>query len=266
MGSKNIPHESIEVLGPYYVYALLDPSNEEIFYVGKGSGNRATSHLKRRVLEADPGSQKSKRIESIRRVTGREPVIDIIRRGIRTSDEAFQIESALIDCLPGLSNQQLGHGVELGRERLDSIIERSQAPLLQDDMAPPAILIRLGDNWVPSRERLEKGYFRAGHGWREGILDEELYDSVRAWWRFSPKEAERRGVKYAVAVHRGITKAIYRIDNFIGPTYINGLPRFGFQGSEVRTGKFFNFYVGHHGKRVPFKNSAQNSVRYWPPA
>ncbi|HIO04524.1 MAG TPA: GIY-YIG nuclease family protein, partial [Gammaproteobacteria bacterium] len=30
----------------YYVYLLLDPITDEIFYVGKGKGNRVFSHLK----------------------------------------------------------------------------------------------------------------------------------------------------------------------------------------------------------------------------
>ncbi len=31
--------------GPYYVYVLRDPSNQEIFYVGKGKGNRLCQHF-----------------------------------------------------------------------------------------------------------------------------------------------------------------------------------------------------------------------------
>ena len=31
---------------PYYVYALVDPRNEEVFYVGKGKGSRISQHVK----------------------------------------------------------------------------------------------------------------------------------------------------------------------------------------------------------------------------
>ena len=36
----------------YYVYLLSDPSNGEIFYVGKGKGNRAFSHFKE-IIDSD---------------------------------------------------------------------------------------------------------------------------------------------------------------------------------------------------------------------
>ena len=30
----------------YYVYALIDPRNNQFFYIGKGQGTRDKSHLK----------------------------------------------------------------------------------------------------------------------------------------------------------------------------------------------------------------------------
>jgi len=34
-------------LGKYYIYVLRDPSSEEVFYVGKGTGNRLIDHFKK---------------------------------------------------------------------------------------------------------------------------------------------------------------------------------------------------------------------------
>ena len=44
---KAFSSEVINKLG-YYVYLISDPTNGEIFYVGKGKGNRVFSHFKER--------------------------------------------------------------------------------------------------------------------------------------------------------------------------------------------------------------------------
>jgi uncharacterized protein len=41
---KEFPVSAIEKLG-YYVYLLIDPETDNVFYVGKGTGNRIFAHL-----------------------------------------------------------------------------------------------------------------------------------------------------------------------------------------------------------------------------
>lgn len=59
----------------YYVYALVDPDNNEIFYVGRGKDNRGFQHLKNK---AKSESEKNKIIAGIR-ARGKEPRLDIIK-------------------------------------------------------------------------------------------------------------------------------------------------------------------------------------------
>ncbi len=49
----------------FYVYGLVDPRNSEVFYVGKGKGNRAYNHLIEEYYEGKGNKDKIKRIESV---------------------------------------------------------------------------------------------------------------------------------------------------------------------------------------------------------
>ena len=78
----------------YYVYLLIDPINDEPFYVGKGIGNRVFDHV-RCALEENISNNK---YEEIRRILdeGNQVKQLIVRHGL-TEKNAFEIESALID-------------------------------------------------------------------------------------------------------------------------------------------------------------------------
>jgi hypothetical protein len=86
-----------------YVYLLRDPRDGQVFYIGKGVGNRVFHHVGES-LEHELPSDKLDRIRSIH-TAGLEVDHRIIRHGLN-EDEAFEVEAALIDFvgLQGLTN------------------------------------------------------------------------------------------------------------------------------------------------------------------
>jgi hypothetical protein len=105
-----IPYEVAERL-KYYVYALRDPRDGQVFYVGKGKGARINSH----VIEAgkDPTSERAK-LRRIRDVetSGREVELLFLRTELDEA-AALAVEQAVIDAFRAdghpLTNLVKGH-------------------------------------------------------------------------------------------------------------------------------------------------------------
>lgn len=76
----------------YYVYGLIDPRNNEVFYVGKGKGNRYKSHLKSSLK--DDNFRKKNRIEEIQRNGFDVKIVKLI--DFLDEESAFKIEEIII--------------------------------------------------------------------------------------------------------------------------------------------------------------------------
>lgn len=253
-----LPREVGERIGPFYVYVLVDPRTDAVFYVGKGTGQRLLSHGREALLKADSGPQSGKvaRIQHIRH-SGSEPRIDIIRHGINET-EAFLLEAALIDCLDDLSNAVAGHGTSQGRSPLAELAARYGAQPI-DPGASPVVLIRLG-HWRDETTEIEPGIVREGNGYKVGITPDELADSSRAWWRISPSRIQEEGIQHAVPVHEGVTRGVM----VIGDWTQREDGRRAFAATPLTKGTIFEEWVGPLGRRVEFAPGSQNPISYWP--
>lgn len=103
-------------LKPFYVYELVDPSNNQTFYVGKGQGRRGHDH--RRLSNTNRISDKLKRIKEIES-KGSEVIARVVGR-FENEKEAFAVEATLIHWMYGydnLTNIQPGHGSSTIREK-----------------------------------------------------------------------------------------------------------------------------------------------------
>ncbi len=153
----------------HYVYALVDPRDKTIFYIGKASANnRAFNHL--RIHEGE--ERKHRRIREIR-AAGREPGVEILRYGFGSVRESFEVEAALIDALglENLTNKVRGHGVDRGRQTAAEV-ERlhGSKPMPVERIRDPYMLFFINQTYSPTKTEIE------------------LYDCVRQFWsRVSPK-------------------------------------------------------------------------------
>ena len=78
-----------------------------------------------------------------------------------------------------------------------------EIPQVPDD-APPAILFRLS---YRANEDHRSGY-------RPGDKPERVVESMRGWWEMDPDEVKSLNIKYAVAFHRSVTRAVVEIDGW----------------------------------------------------
>ena len=169
----------------YYVYLYVDPRDDTVFYVGKGTNNRAFAHLRSKSEQ-----QKTKRIKQIQ-VAGLQPKIEILVHGLRDEATAMRIEASVIDLIgiENLTNLQKGYGSrEYGRMSTDQIAATYAA--VKVDISEPAILININKSY------------------RYGITPGELYDATRSAWRIGKR---RLGAKYAFAVYQGVVQEVYEI-------------------------------------------------------
>lgn len=254
---SGFPEAVAEKLGNY-VYRLIDPRNGETFYVGKGKGNRVFQHV------TDPGNlkhedgedeatAKTKRIREI--LNAQLSVIHVIHRHDIPDAAIFEVEAAVIDAFPGLSNIQGGHGS--GSKGPMSVIE------LIDKYALPAI------DWEPSHKLILININRLAD--RTSV--EEIYQQVRLAWLISQTRADQ--ADYVLAVVRGIVVGAFEAHEWLDATNKNFPDRI-LQGGDIPGRKGFigtpapdsiwNEYVGLRGKRVENDKlkHVQNPIRYWP--
>jgi hypothetical protein len=104
----------------FYVYVLLDPRDDSVFYVGKGKGERALHHVDEvKPLIAQGAmleSAKHRRIQEILAAGGEPQALVVARFG--EEEQAHAVESVLINFgydFERLTNSVRGHGAEFVR-------------------------------------------------------------------------------------------------------------------------------------------------------
>lgn len=222
-----------------YVYRLIDPRNGETFYVGKGKGNRVFAHAQAR-SDGDDVADKLKRIRAIHNAGFQ--VAHVVHRHGLDDSTALEVEAALIDAYPGLTNIAGGSGSsDYGAMHAKEIIERYSAePAVFEHRA---ILINVN----------------------RSATETSLYEATRYAWKISKQKAEKAEV--VLAVQQGLIIGAFVADrwleaaaeNFPGHESVPG--RLGFIGREA-SAELHRLYVR---KRIPDsyrKKGAANPIKY----
>ena len=164
-----------------YVYLLIDPRDGEVFYVGKGNGNRVFAHAQDALGDEEAASDKLDRIREIHGA-GQQVEHQLLRFGL-TDRTAFEVEAAAIQLLGTheLTNKVEGHHVwRRGRMTTDVAISLFDAPPAPE-ITERVILFRIPRLWSPE------------------MSAEELYETTQGWWTLGTR---RNGADYAFAVNR----------------------------------------------------------------
>jgi len=216
----------------FYVYALIDPRNDEIFYIGKGNGNRVFSHIE----SVNSSSSSSRKLNRIREIlqSNREVKHVLLRHGL-TEDESFEVESCCIDLigLDKLTNEVSGHDSESrGIMTVNEIV--TQYDLQPAIIKEPAIIININKKFA------------------RGMTEEELYQATKQAWKLGAKKSK---AKLIIASYKGIVREVFEVS-----LWYKVNDRWGFEGTvarqEIRS-KYWNRSVKNY-----IKMGNQNPVKY----
>ena len=192
---KLFSEKAVEQLNGFYVYALIDPRNNQVFYIGKGIGNRVFSH------EIESGKSPKSEKAKLKRIQEIEAAGFDVKRVIvnwsMTESEAFAAEAALINMLSFLSADMLtnavaGHHVHeaITVENFDLLYGAEH--LKQEDVQHSIMVIKINKLY------------------RKGMNPKELYDIVRGNWRASMVSIQKRNVEYVFGVYNQLIVAVYK--------------------------------------------------------
>lgn len=199
-----------------YVYFLRDENTHEIFYVGRGFGDRILHHSN----EAKYGKLESNKISKIKRIwsQGGEIGYYILRSGL-DEKTAVEVEAAAIDLLLfkniKLSNKQRGSGSD--QFGLSSLLE---------------LIYQYEENII---ESIPKDFvaININKKYNKWAKTEEVYEMVRQSWVIDRRRIgnpESPNLKYVLAEVRGLIVAVFEVSNWYEVEAAGGRKRWAFNG------------------------------------
>lgn len=232
---KSFKQSVIEGL-KFYVYTLVDPRDNRIFYVGKGSGNRVYQHAQAALVDDFP----SLKLSAIREIKGLGLDVKyyIIRHNL-TEQEAYLVESSIIDLLtyPAFNKENILTNIVSGHHQWNEGIKTDEeinilydCPKIEPIPGDRLLLVSLNKTYQQSKAT---GVYRRAND----------YESARKYWKIAAWKAEK--IDYILGVYKGIVRIVIDVkDKSLCPVAEDGTifkePRFAFVGNVVPDSPYLN--------------------------
>ncbi|WP_285824791.1 LEM-3-like GIY-YIG domain-containing protein [Schaedlerella arabinosiphila] len=196
-GFSELTLQKINQAGEYYVYGLIDPRNDRLFYIGKGTGNRVFHHVVESSKNPESEKEKLQTINSIE-ASGQHVKHILINWGLSEA-EAFASEASLINLMNyisdiHLSNIVAGHHTN-GCLSVEEIEKVYGAELLNIDEIIHKILV-----------------IKVNKLYNHHMSSKEVYDVVRGVWRANISKVKQ--VEYVLGVYNNLIVACYKPDRW----------------------------------------------------
>lgn len=254
--------KSLVALGEAYVYGLIDPRNNKIFYIGKGTANRVFEHEKESLNNFGSDKLKLKTISEI--VSAGLEVKKVIINSNLTEKEAFAAETSLINIFNYISDIELTN-IVAGHHSSEALtVEEFEQKygaeeLCESDIHHKILVIKINKLY------------------RRKMSMVELYDTIRGVWRASMKKVQ--SVEYVFGVYNSLVVAVFKPTKWYRcKEAIDKLPkRVGTLDSRLENRIFFvdedfegqkepdgyvAFYRGKSIVALKLNQSAQNPITY----
>lgn len=230
----------------YYVYALVNPITDKVFYIGKGTENRVFAH-KLEVLENKSEIGSLKKIEIYEILKSNFEVKHVIIRHGLSEKEAFLLEATLIEyhnfALHKLTNEVSGHNSSFyGIKTTDELIRQYNAPKL-DRLIHNVIIININRQYTKVKNSING-----------------IYEATKESWVINKNRITQ--LEYALSEYQGIIIGVFKINKWYPiNTEDNKINRrWGFDGEdapkEIKS-LYLNKSIAHLKKK-----GASNPIRY----
>jgi hypothetical protein len=230
----------------FYVYALVNPLTNKVFYIGKGIDNRVFSH-KQEVLENKTDINSLKKTE-IKEILDKQLDIQhlIIRHGL-SEKEAFLVEATLIDYhnfnLNKLTNEVSGHDSGFyGIKTTDELIRQYNAPKLEN-LFHNVVIININRQYAKVKNS-----------------NNAIYTATKESWVINKNRIN--DLEFALSEFQGIIIGVFKIYNWYTVETENNKVnrRWGFNGEEASQ-EIKDLYLNKSIAHVK-KKGAANPIRY----